>query len=105
MITRLRKFHKNIDQMRVELTYQYQPVDYLICHPNKLYYSNQNDFFKIIYTKLLLLIKKILQFWDREIYIKKLSNDNYVYIVYQRVLSPWDRTQALTCAIRAVSLP
>ena len=28
--------------------------------------------------------------------IKKLSNDNYVYIVYQRVLSPWDRTQELT---------
>ena len=38
-------------------------------------------------------------------FIKILSNDNYVYIVYQRVLSPWDRTQALTYAIRAVSLP
>ena len=38
-------------------------------------------------------------------FIKKLSNDNYVYIVYQRVLTPWDRTPALTYAIRAVSLP
>ena len=40
-----------------------------------------------------ILIKKILQFWDRD-FIKKLSNDNYVYIVYQRVFIPLGSNQS-----------
>ena len=57
------------------------------------------------FKKLKLLIKKDYTNLGQNDLLKKLSNDNHVYIVYQRVLSPWDRTQALTYAIRAVSLP
>ena len=52
-----------------------------------------------------ILIKKDFTILGQRDFIKKLSNVNYVYIVCQRVSSPWDRTQALTYAIRAVSLP
>ena len=43
-----------------------------------------------------ILIKKDFTNLGQKDLIKKLSNDNYVYIACQRVSSPWDRTQALT---------
>ena len=43
-----------------------------------------------------ILIKKDFTYLGQNDLIKNLSNDNYVYIVCQRVSSPWDRAQALT---------
>ena len=60
---------------------------------------------RLLVARAGILIKKDFTNLGQRDFIKKLSNDNYVYIVYQRVLSPWDRNQALTYAIRAVSLP
>ena len=42
------------------------------------------------------ILKKNLQIRDKVILVKNYLNDNYVYIVCQRVSSPWDRTRALT---------
>ena len=83
-----------------------------------LIYLKYNEFEYVIFGKLdgmffkkttrgksLYFNKKDFRILGQRDFIKKFSNDNYVSIVYQRVLSPWDRTQALTYTIRAVSLP
>ena len=60
--------------------------------------DNDTDWFGIENTsnknkKYKYLIKKDFTNLGQRDFRKKLSNDNYVYIVYQRVLSPWGRTQ------------